>query len=401
MNGERAILRARSALDQWFVLVVVVLVALSAFGGWMAYSAYAADPAPDDERTVEVWSTTAGYHHSAEVQVDNPVFDVGDELSNQPVYYTRIAPELEGEFRHRYDGTDGVVTLDVELERVVRSVDGDAGEYWSVSESLGSSTVDDLEAGETHTTAFTLDVPGLANETDEIDSSLGSTPGTTETVVVAYVTLEGTVDGESVNQTNRYELVVDPDGDTYTVEGPENDRYAEERTEAVESDAAAGAGFDLGESLGGLVLLVLSLSALGATTVAKRRGALTPSAADLERARARHEREQFDDWITRGVLPDAVLDRPRVDVDTLEGLVDVAIDCEKRVIEEQTEDGPSYWVLDGGLLYVYEPVEPVLEGSEDVRPGDDGDAPPEEPVVEGVEVDGLEEGDGTISSGND
>ncbi|MFP9062112.1 DUF5305 domain-containing protein [Natrialbaceae archaeon A-chndr2] len=369
MNSDRAGIRARAALDQWFVLVVVVLLALSAFGGWMTYSAYAAEPEPADQRTVEVWSTTGGYQHSATVQTPNPVFEVGEELTNQQLYYTRLMPELEGEFTYRYDGADGDVDVQTTLEQEVRSVDSDGNEYWSVTEPVAQERVEGLEPGEAQSIDFTVDVPGVANETDRIESSLGSTPGDIETVLVARVTVSGTIDGESVEHRDRYELLVEPDGDTYSVDGPMNERYAEERTETVDDDDVA-AGFEPSDAAGGIVVLLTSLVALGVLTTKKYRGSLAPSQAELEAVQREHEREQFDDWITRGVLPDEVFTKPRVSVDSLEGLVDVAIDCDKRVIEEQTEDGPSYWIVDDGVLYVYEPVESVLEeveGAEDDR----------------------------------
>jgi len=357
MNRDQLALRTRATLDQWFVLVVVVLLAVAAFGGWMAYSAHAAEPEPG-QQTVEVWSTTAGYQHSAEVQVGNPVFEAGETLEDRPIYYTRLAPELEAAFHHRYDGAEGDVDVTIDLEQVIRSVDGDGGEYWSTSEPLNATQASSVEPGEGQSTAVTLSVPELVNETEMIDSSFGDTPGDMETVVVASVTMEGTIDGEEVRHTEAHELVLEPDGDTYSVDAPRNERHTEERTVTTESDEAAAG---LSDMAGGIVLLLASSAALGGLTVAKHRGTLEPTEADVARVAAHTERERFDEWITRGVLPDDVLNQPRVSVDSLEGLVDVAIDCDKRVIEEQTEGGPSYWVLDDRLLYVYEPVESLLE----------------------------------------
>ena len=363
MNRDQLALRTRATLDQWFVLVVVVLLAVAAFGGWMAYSAHAAEPEPD-QQTVEVWSTTAGYQHSAEVQVGNPVFEAGETLEDRPIYYTRLAPELEAAFHHRYDGAEGDVDVTIDLEQVIRSVDGDGGEYWSTSEPLNATQASSVEPGEGQSTAVTLSVPELVNETEMIDSSFGDTPGDMETVVVASVTMEGTIDGEEVRHTEAHELVLEPDGDTYSVDAPRNERHTEERTVTTESDEAAAG---LSDMAGGIVLLLASSAALGGLTVAKHRGTLEPTEADVARVAAHTERERFDEWITLGVVPDAVLDRPRVGVDTLEGLVDVAIDTDNRVLEERGEDGPTYWVLEDDLVYVYEPVEPVLEEVEELE----------------------------------
>lgn len=366
MNRERLLLRARSALNQWFVLAVIVLLAASMFGGWMAYSAYATDDEVE-QQTIEAWSTTAGYEHSATVQAENSVFDTGEVVTDQPVYYTRITPELEGQFDFQYDASDGNVDVHIDHQRVIRSVDNDGTEYWNVTEQLGEETAESLEPNEQHTTTFTLDVPGVVNETEEISSSLGDTSGSIETIVVTHVSMEGTIDGEDVSHEDRYVLSLEPDQGSYVVDAPTDERWAEERTEERETETAAG----LSDALGGLVLVVVSLSALGAMTVAKVRGTLDPTRSRKEQIRFDHERDRFDDWITRGILPDEVLDKPRVEVDTLEGLVDVAIDCERRVIEERTGNGPSYWVHDDSLLYVYEPVEPATGMEHGNAAGDD------------------------------
>ena len=350
MNSERLLIRTRAVVDEWFVLVIAVLLALSLFGGWMAFSAYAEEPSAEtDERTVEAWSTTGGFHHSAEVQQPNAVFDVGEQLSHEPIYYTRIAPELEGEFTHSYSADSGDVTVDVTLERQTRAVDDDDGEYWSTSEQLNSTTAEGVEPGDERTAPFAVDVPAMVNETERIEASLGDTPGDVETVVVAHVTMDGTIDGEQVQRSDRYELLIEPDGDTYSVDAPLSDRQMVERTEEVESPVTASAT----GPIWGAALLFVSITALGAIAIGKSNGMLAPSEAELEQYRVDTEREAFDDWISTGSIPDDVSERTRVEVDTLEDLVDVAVDHDRRVIEERDADG-VYYVVEEDLLYVYE-----------------------------------------------
>jgi len=371
MNRDQLALRTRATLDQWFVLVVVVLLAVAAFGGWMAYSAHAAEPEPG-QQTVEVWSTTAGYQHSAEVQVGNPVFEAGETLEDRPIYYTRLAPELEAAFHHRYDGAEGDVDVTIDLEQVIRSVDGDGGEYWSTSEPLNATQASSVEPGDGQSTTVTLSVPELVNETEMIDSSFGDTPGDMETVVVASVTMEGTIDGEEVRHTEAHELVLEPDGDTYSVDAPRNERHTEERTVTTESDEAAAG---LSDMAGGIVLLLASSAALGGLGVAKYRGRLGPDEGELEAVRSRHKREQFDEWITAGSVPAYLRERPQIEVEDLEGLVDVAIDCDRRVIEDHGDDGPRFVVADDEVLYVYEkrPIEsgPLEDADSDLMEKDD------------------------------
>lgn len=353
MNTDRLEVRLRAVTDEWFVLVVAALLALTLFGGWMAYSAYAEEPeAETDERTVEAWSSTNGFSHGAEVQRPNEVFEVGERLSNQPVYFTRVAPELEGEFTHSYSADSGNVTVDLSLERRTRAVDDDDGEYWSTTEPLNATTEDGVEPGERVNSPFAVDVPAMVNETERIEASLGSSPGDVETVVVAHANVQGTIDGEDVRRTDSYELLIEPDGDTYRVEGPVAERQTAERTEEVDAAGAPGTS----GVLPGTVLMVIPLTALGALAIGKSNDTLAPEEADLERLRLENERTEFDDWISTGSIPEDVSERTRLEVDTLEDLVDVAVDHDRRVIEDRETEG-VYYVLEDELLYVYEQAE--------------------------------------------
>ncbi|WP_226481108.1 DUF5305 domain-containing protein [Natrinema amylolyticum] len=350
MNSDRSFVRARAALDEWFVPVVVVLLALALVGGWGVYTSVAGSAEQTDRETVEPWSTTGEFDHSAEVRTENEVFPVGTQLSDRSVYFTEVTPVLEGTFTYRYEADAGDVTADVELERVIRSAD-DEQEYWEVNETIAETTAAGLEPGEEATADFAVDVPATVNESDRIEESLGGSPGSIETAVVATVTVDGTVDGDPVERTERYELGIAPDGSTYSVNAPTADRSMRDRPDEPTPTTADSAGF-VGP-LGSVILLFASLCALGALVVTRANGTLAPSEAELERLRAEHEREEFDDWISQGSLPADVRGRSRIEVSTLEDLVDIAIDCDRRVLEDEAASG--YYVVDGESLYAYEP----------------------------------------------
>jgi len=348
VNSDRLLVRARAARAEWYTLVVVVWLARALFGGWGAYTSIAGPTEQMDRDTTESWSTTGSFDHRAEVKSENEVFPVGTQLSNRSVYFTDVTPELKGIFTYQYDADAGDVTADVELERVIRSAD-DEREYWEVNETIAETSAESLGPGEEATAGFTVDVPATVNESERIEESLGSSPGSVETTVVATVTLQGTVDGEPVERTERYELGLEPDGSTYAVSTNETEDGSEQQVESEVTTASAG----LSDSLLPLALLLGSLGGLGAVVAAKHSGRLAPSEAELERLRSEYEREEFDEWISRGSLPDAVRDRPRIEVSTLEDLVDVAIDCDRRVLEDESAGG--YYVVDGEAVYVYEP----------------------------------------------
>jgi hypothetical protein len=318
---DRTAIRLHTALDEWFVLLVVALLGLSLLGGWAAYGAVADDGEEIEHQTVEVWSTTTDFDHGVTVQEENEVFPVGAELSDQSAYFAEITPELEAAFRYRYDAPAGDVAVDVEAERVIRSVgetdDVDPIEYWTTNETIAADEVESLGPGEELTTAFAVDVPEMAAEADDIQESLDDSAGTVETIVEGQVAMEGAIDGEPIDQVETYELVIQPDGSTYAVSAPDVGEQTEERTEEVAAAGNSGVGL-------GLVALVLvtlaSMTALGALVVARARGVLAPNAAERERMNAHYEREEFDDWISRGTLPAEIRDRSPITIATREAV---------------------------------------------------------------------------------
>ncbi len=377
MNNDRLLVRARAALDEWYVVAVVALLALALIGGWGTYAAVAGPAEETSRQPAETWSATGSFDHGAEVQQENEVYPVGTQLSDRAVYFTEITPELAGNFTYRYDADAGDVTADVELERVIRSAD-DEQEYWETNETITETSAEGLEPGEAATADFAVDVPATVNESERVEESLGGSPGSVETTVVATVRIEGTVDGERVERTERYDLGIAPDGSTYSVDEPSADRGTQDRPGAPAS--ADSAGF-VGP-FGSLLLLFASVCGLGALVIARANGTLAPSEGELERLRAQYEREEFDDWISRGSLPDDVRERSQIEVSTLEDLVDVAIDCDRRVIEDESAD--EYYVVDGESLYVYEPKEFEKSESQGESPFE-GEEFTVEPVTDGSE----------------
>jgi len=77
------------------------------------------------------------------------------------------------------------------------------------------------------------------------------------------------------------------------------------------------------------------------------------SAAERRRLAHARERAELDDWITTARVPPESSDRPVVDVETLDGLVDTAIDTDQRVIEDAATG--TLWVWTGTAAYRHDP----------------------------------------------
>ncbi|MEF8808447.1 DUF5305 domain-containing protein [Natronomonas sp.] len=339
--------RARALLDEYFVVAVVALLVVGAAGAAAVYTTHV-DPGTET-RTEEVgaWQSTAGYDHQATVTEENRVFPVGTTLENRSVYYTNVAPELDGRFRYGFAGS-GELDVEAETTLVIRSV-GEEGEvFWAVTDSLDETSTTIGPDG-TATTTFALNISAVRARIDAIEEDLGASPGSTEVRIVTNVTAAGTAGGSDASHEAGYMMTVDPGGDTYSVDAPSGETERHPHTGTVTVERSYGPV----RSLGGPVILLLSLLGLAALGVARNQGALAVSEAERTAMAAEAEREEFEEWISSGRVPESVRGREAVTVDSLADLVDAAIDSDRRVIHDTSDD--TYHVIDDALRYEYMP----------------------------------------------
>jgi hypothetical protein len=342
----------RESLDEYFVVAVVALLLVGAAGGAAAYSAHV-DPGTET-RTQEVgaWESTAGYDHQATVTEPNQIYPIDYPLENRSVYYTTIAPVLNGTFHYGFAG-GGELDVNAETTLVIRSVGEEGETYWEVTDSLDETSTTIGPDGTVRTT-FSLNISEVRSRIQSIEEDLGASPGTTQVRVVTNVTATGTAGGADASHEAGYVLSIDPGSDTYSVEAPSaaTERHPHTGTVTVERD------YGPLRSLGGPAVLVLSLLGLVGLGVARDQEMLAVSEAERARLAAEAEREEFEEWISTGQVPDAVRSRDSVAVESLADLVDAAIDSDRRVIYDPADD--TYHVIDDALRYEYIP-EPLVD----------------------------------------
>ncbi|MFB6179870.1 MAG: DUF5305 domain-containing protein [Halorientalis sp.] len=348
--------RIRAVLDAQFTVIVAVLFVVALVSAGITYAAYTNQGTTTKQQPGPSATYTGEFAHNATVVRSNPVFPQGTTLSNRSVYFSRLTPRLDGAFTYRYAASDsGNVTVDGTVRLVIASVGSGRGdssiEYWRQTRQLDQATAT-LAPGESLQLAFAQNVSELRNESAQLDRQMGGTPGSIKTYVVADVRTNGRVNGQQVARSQQYELGISLENGIYRVDdpGPVTNTTQQSRTVTVTTTPGPL------RRLGGPVLTLLGIGGLFVLGYLRYEG--TIALAESERAYLTYEtaRSEFDDWITRARLPPEAADGPVVEVQTLEGLVDIAIDSDRRVIEDG--DG-EYVVTVGGLVYRYTaPLEP-------------------------------------------
>lgn len=346
-------LRIRDTWGSYALLVFIVGAALAAAGGLAVAGTISAVPLPGDdqlqdtteteERTVQVLEATGDFQHGATVRQRSNAFRRGEQLSNRQLYFTSVAPVLDGTHQYTYDATDGDVQVTTDARLVIREVDEEA-EYWEVTEPLESTSTSGVAPGDVVETEFSVNVSAVDQRADAIREELGASPGTVESVVIVRTTFEGTVDGQPVSESMTTRLEIDSDGDVYRVDTEESS-VVKERTTTVTVDRDPS----ILEPIGGGLLLLLGCVLVVATVIGT-----VGNRFELSRAEEHAlERAEFEEWITTARVPTDATDRPVVPISSLEGLVDLAIDTDGRVIHDEVSG--QYVLFDDTFTYIFIP----------------------------------------------
>lgn len=342
--------------DYGIVILVACLLAVGA-GGWLLY---AAQPGTETETVVtDRWNEQGRFTHAAEVTQSNPVFETGTVLERN-VYYSSVSPELEGTYVYEHgDEIDRQVTMDLRL--VVQSAREDSV-LWRRVDPL-DTTERTVAAGETIAGEWAVNVSATAARVERIREQLGASVGTVEIRVVAEVTTN-TEDGQPTRHTRSFGI--DTNGETFSVTPPE--AYGE--TYETTADRTVETGVTLSLAGGGTGLLIAGLTGTVVLGTTRVRDGFELPAPERERIAYEQERAAFDEWITVGEVPERLADRPSVEVESLEGLVDVAIDTDQRVVEDPRRD--TLWIQTPTVTYRYE--SPVSATSESTAGATNGTA---------------------------
>ena len=337
-------LRIRALLDAYFPILVVVALLLAAALGFWTYQVHAVEEVDTEERIVTQWAEETAYEHSALVVNDSLPFARGERVENRPIYYTTISDDLDITYRYEHTA-DAELAVSTDVRLRFRSTDGEEV-FWEVTEPLASGGPQSVSGEGNHTVDASVNIATVSDTIGEIETQLG-TRGAVEIAVIADSNVEGEVDSETVSRTHESSMTLGVSGNTFRVLDTETASESHQRTETVEVPQEPS----LFELFGSLLAFSASLTALGTLVFVRQRGYIALSKEERELLTLSQQEQEFSEWITTGTFPAERDYEATILVDDLEGLVDVAIDTNKRVIKDEQLGVAT--VLDSDYAYIY------------------------------------------------
>jgi hypothetical protein len=313
----------------------LVILGLVAFGG--AAETYANPPVEEVTRNTNTQSVQTQVEETAVVINDTELYEEGQVLRDMPVYFYEASPDLT--LRVRTDvPSDQTVT--VSQRHVIRVRGIRNGETFYEDERLvaaGKTQVSDGTAW-SNTTLNMTEIRSYVSRKQSAVSGVGEFRATLD-VNVAYET-----DRYSGTFNTSAPLVFT--GGAYWIDGD----LSASRTHSTPETQRTVESPDM-TTVGGLSALGVGLIA-GAAVVFRRSRRLDPRAIETDLARSR-----YNEWISNGEIP-TKSEKEYIRTDSLEDLVDVAIDSNRRVIYDRSLD--AYAVVEGDLVYYFMADETAL-----------------------------------------
>ncbi|WP_436924046.1 DUF5305 domain-containing protein [Halosimplex amylolyticum] len=347
-DGPTTADRVRHVCSSHFVLAVGLCLLLAVGGAVVAVGAHTGPDTTTEQRVVATWTTDSGFDHAAVVQRDARPFDRGELLRNRSTYFSSVTPVLNGTYRYEHGGDADTARVTTDLTLVVRAVtrDSNGGVLWRETEPLASADTASVPADGAHR------VPFQANVTERIEygraarEDLQTVRGRIEVVIVAETEAVTTLEGDRLVDERTEQIEISPEQGTYDVSvnasGPAQKPVSESVSVPVEADPV--------REYGSILIALLGVAGVAALVWTDRTGRLDVPSRVASAIAVQRERDSFDEWISVGHLPPGDEDRV-VTLDSLEDLVDVAIDSDRRVIEDVNSS--TYVVLDGETRYEF------------------------------------------------
>ncbi|WP_207591851.1 DUF5305 family protein [Halomontanus rarus] len=305
------------------IALVVIGVLATAATGWVVAN-------PDTSTTTQqIGSDTVSTDlHTSAVVVQDGLWEEGTELEDSSVYILNATPELTVEPRTSVPTDEASVSHRLTL-RYEATRDGEV--FWEETDVIldSNATVEDGVA----TSRATIDMAALLERKHELQREVGGVGSIDVTLDLAVEYDIGTAADEQsvsadVQLTER----------AYSLEGALSDSKSHPRRAEVEVTESANPLL-----VGGLALL--ATIAFGAATLTVLR-----SPVDAEAARQKVHKRRYAEWISHGSIPMWIGDH-HVSLDSLEDVVDVAIDTHERVVHDRQRG--LFAVVSDDVVYYY------------------------------------------------
>ncbi|ADC65846.1 hypothetical protein Ferp_1702 [Ferroglobus placidus DSM 10642] len=306
-------------------VVVAILVFSSAFATYSAYN----DLKPKKvtvKRNVTIGTYELYYDYYSTVSKENPLWGEGMKLFNKDVYFSSVSPVLNITFNLILPESNFEVEYETKL--LITSSTSDKV-FWELERVIGSGVT--VLNSSKFSYSFSLNILELEREIESIERSLEFKGGSKTIKVVTNVYAKGS----EKEIKDSVEMTIKPSGSYYTVSSSGKKKTVERTVNEVKKVPPSQR-----EYIFALSKVALPILGIIASVYVYRISSLSEDEKALRK---------FRKWISKGKLPEVRM--TTIEIESLEDLVDAAIDMNERVIHDAEKN--AFFFVHDGILYIY------------------------------------------------
>jgi hypothetical protein len=360
-------------------ILAAVLAVLVILFGFMVFPSLINPEFEESQSKVPFYTADGEFRYISMVTIENPIYPLGINLSDEPVYFLAASPTLRGNFTFSIDATNFDLLVAFREKIVLSAKEGNTT-YWEKEIPVTNNS--GIWRGGPIVTDFTVDIASLKEEADSIQKVLKFDEGSSILEIVNTLVYRGKIEGTPVDETRIYSLPITLGSDSYKIDN--EDLSQKQVLERNLSQLNLANPLNLWRILG-IVAFVACLG-LFIFVLAVKLGFRERDEATVRALMHYGLHTKYADFISRGELDEKTKEAIRIA--SLEDMVNTALDLNERVIFD--EKSVIYFFIHNGILYFYKPGEEEPAGKKPApgkeKPG--GEKPPEKKSSGGKEKTG-------------
>lgn len=260
-----------------------------------------------------------------------------------PIIHVNPVIQIKGVYQSRLEGS-------LNTSIILRSINDRSEIYWSygIDEKekeefiLYGDNKENNKAMSYNAKEITLDAVQASELANQINDELMFRGGIYQLVMITDIKVYGSINGKPVDYNVKQEIPITLLQDSFTI--PKTFEMISEIPVNLDSNVY-GTNRTLLYKIRTHIVLFTIDAILALLLI------ILLIASNISKTRIEIERHRFKEWITEGSVE--LQDRLPIKILKLQGLVDLAIDLDKRVIFDPSIN--KYFILDENLAYIYDP----------------------------------------------
>ncbi|MDQ1252760.1 MAG: hypothetical protein QG646_1892 [Euryarchaeota archaeon] len=329
------------------IIVIIFGTALILSGLW-TYEASRPVYEEKDE-VIPLYTQHGSYTYSVPVTKENPLYEISTRLEmGKPAYFLAASPTTDMSFTYRLEPAEST-NISGKLETMIVATgkgmsEGEEKIFWQKEFPLKSEEGDANWKGASVTRTFSIDVPEIQSMVKNVKDQLNYSQDA-KIEIINRVNYQGKVNGENIYGTKDFAIPLVISSSYYQL--PEKLDFSQDTSITRKVNSRSHPPLST-------ILVPLSLSLLSSilfvtTLIFTRMKKVEPE--NIEKQEKERRRSPFKEFVSRGKLPKDSNSLMKIEISSLQELVDAAVDMNSRVIYDA--EAETYFIIKSGVMYIF------------------------------------------------